>query len=166
MILSTVDISTLNGAEMLINSANSLGPVGGIFHLGQVRHENLLVVCESTIKNLRISPISFISTQVSCESLFDTSTPSHFELLWKIKVEYTKNLDTVARKSCPSLKYFVAFSDIASSFGDRAKSMLGYACAAMESILENRTIDDHPAVSIQDKRMLNLDSHNKQSFYT
>jgi fatty acid synthase, animal type len=36
VLISTGDITTLNGAEKLLKDANQLGPVGGIFNLAVV----------------------------------------------------------------------------------------------------------------------------------
>ncbi len=42
VILSNTDVSTLTGAENLIKVAASLGPVGGIFHIGHVSSTQFL----------------------------------------------------------------------------------------------------------------------------
>ena len=36
VLVSTCDVSTLEGAEQLITEASKLGPVGGVFHLAMV----------------------------------------------------------------------------------------------------------------------------------
>lgn len=37
VLVSTKDVSTLEGTERLITEARGLGPVGGVFHLAMVR---------------------------------------------------------------------------------------------------------------------------------
>lgn len=76
-------------------------------------------------------------------------TQGHFELLWKLKIEMAKNLDAASKKSCPTLKYFVGFSETASLHGISGKSMFGYVCSAMEMIYEKRRANGYPAVSFQ-----------------
>lgn len=39
VLVSTNDVSTLEGTEQLITEARKLGPVGGVFHLAMVTHQ-------------------------------------------------------------------------------------------------------------------------------
>ena len=40
VLVSTNDVSTLEGAEQLIAEASALGPVGGVFHLAMVTQQD------------------------------------------------------------------------------------------------------------------------------
>lgn len=43
VLVSTNDVSTLEGTERLIAEASTLGPVGGVFHLAMVTHKHQFV---------------------------------------------------------------------------------------------------------------------------
>ncbi|XP_073345432.1 fatty acid synthase isoform X2 [Pagrus major] len=121
VLLSTNDVSTLEGAERLIAEACTLGPVGGVFHLAMVLKDGML-------ENL---------------------TPQLFLDVNKPKYDGTINLDKVTRKLCPDLSYFVAFSSVSCGRGNVGQSNYGYANSAMERVCEKRRYDGLPGLAIQ-----------------
>ncbi|XP_041672485.1 fatty acid synthase [Cheilinus undulatus] len=121
VLVSTKDVSTLEGTEKLIKEASSLGPVGGVFHLAMVLKDGML-------ENL---------------------TPQLFIDVNKPKYDGTLNLDKVTRKSCPDLSYFVAFSSVSCGRGNAGQSNYGYANSAMERVCEKRRYDGLPGLAVQ-----------------
>ncbi|EFN60216.1 Fatty acid synthase [Camponotus floridanus] len=121
VIISTADITTFSGAECLIDESNRLAPVGGIFNLAVVLRD----------------------------ALFENLQVVDFETVILPKVNGTRNLDVVSRKSCPSLDLFVVFSTIASSRGNASQSNYGLANSAIEKIIEQRHTAGLPGLAIQ-----------------
>uniref|UniRef100_A0A8D3B9P6 Fatty acid synthase n=1 Tax=Scophthalmus maximus TaxID=52904 RepID=A0A8D3B9P6_SCOMX len=121
VLVSTSDVSALEGAEQLIAEAAALGPVGGVFHLAMVLKDGML-------ENL---------------------TPQLFLDVNKPKYDGTINLDKVTRKSCPDLRYFVAFSSVSCGRGNAGQSNYGYANSAMERVCEKRHYDGLPGLAVQ-----------------
>ncbi|KAM9837458.1 fatty acid synthase [Aulostomus maculatus] len=121
VLVSTNDVSTLEGTEKLITEACRLGPVGGVFHLAMVLKDGML-------ENL---------------------TPQHFLDVSKPKYDGTVNLDIVTRKLCPDLSYFVAFSSVSCGRGNAGQSNYGYANSAMERVCEKRRYDGLPGLAVQ-----------------
>lgn len=121
VLVSTSDVSTLEGAERLITEACELGPVGGVFHLAMVLKDGML-------ENL---------------------TPQLFLDVNKPKYDGTVNLDKVTRKMCPDLSYFVAFSSVSCGRGNAGQSNYGYANSAMERVCEKRHYDGLPGLAVQ-----------------
>ncbi|XP_062234915.1 fatty acid synthase [Platichthys flesus] len=121
VLVSTSDVTTLEGTEKLFAEAGSLGLVGGIFHLAMVLKDGML-------ENL---------------------TPEIFLEVNKPKYDGTINLDKVTRKVCPDLKYFVAFSSVSCGRGNAGQSNYGYANSAMERVCEKRHYDGLPALAVQ-----------------
>ncbi|KAJ0060389.1 hypothetical protein NL108_010160, partial [Boleophthalmus pectinirostris] len=121
LLVSTSDVSTVKGSEQLISEAQALGPVGGVFHLAMVLRDGML-------ENL---------------------TPQHFMEVNKPKYDGTLNLDSVTRKSCPELSYFVVFSSVSCGRGNAGQSNYGYANSAMERVCEKRHRDGLPGLAVQ-----------------
>ncbi|XP_034083372.1 fatty acid synthase [Gymnodraco acuticeps] len=121
VLVSTNDVSTLQGTERLIAEAGSLGPLGGVFHLAMVLKDGML-------ENL---------------------TPELFLEVNKPKYDGTVNLDKVTRKSCPDLQHFVAFSSVSCGRGNAGQSNYGYANSAMERVCEKRKHDGLPGLAVQ-----------------
>jgi len=121
IIISTIDITTLSGAEHLIAQSNQLAPIGGIFNLAAVLRDAL-------IENLK---------------------EADFKAVILPKVDITRNLDVVSRKFCPSLDYFVVFSSISSGHGLPGQTNYGFANSAMERIIEQRKTNGLPSLAIQ-----------------
>lgn len=121
VLVSTNDVSTLEGTERLIAEACTLGPVGGVFHLAMVLKDGML-------ENL---------------------TPQLFLDVNKPKYDGTKNLDKVTRRLHPGLSYFVAFSSVSCGRGNAGQSNYGYANSAMERVCEKRSYDGLPGLAVQ-----------------
>lgn len=121
VLVSTSDISTLEGTERLITEACRLGPVGGIFHLAMVLKDGML-------ENL---------------------TPQEFIDVNKPKYDGTINLDRVTRQKCPQLQQFVVFSSVSCGRGNAGQSNYGFANSTMERVCEQRRHDNLPGLAIQ-----------------
>uniref|UniRef100_A0A8C9SU62 Fatty acid synthase n=1 Tax=Scleropages formosus TaxID=113540 RepID=A0A8C9SU62_SCLFO len=121
VLVSTNDVSTLEGTEHLIAEAGKLGPVGGVFHLAMVLKDGML-------ENL---------------------TPDLFKEVNKPKYDGTIHLDRVTREHCLELKYFVAFSSVSCGRGNAGQSNYGFANSTMERICEQRRHDGLPGLAMQ-----------------
>lgn len=121
VVVSTNDVSTLEGTERLLAEACALGPVGGVFHLAMVLKDGML-------ENL---------------------TPQLFLDVNKPKYDGTINLDKVTRRTCPDLSHFVAFSSVSCGRGNAGQSNYGYANSAMERVCEKRRHDGLPGLAVQ-----------------
>lgn len=121
VVISTSDPSSVQGAQKLIDEANALGPVGGIFHFATVLAD------------------AFIESQ----------TAATFKKVCAPKMDALGYLDTVTRACCPQLDYFVAFSSQSSGRGFIGQNNYGYANSVMEHICENRRRDKLHGQAIQ-----------------
>ncbi|PSN28987.1 Fatty acid synthase [Blattella germanica] len=119
--VSTADATDEKGAQQLIKEATKLGPVGGIFNLAVVLRDAFL----------------------------ENQTEADFKTVCLPKVTGTKVLDTVSRKLCPELDYFVAFSSVSCGRGNAGQTNYGLANSAMERICEDRQASGLPGVAIQ-----------------
>ncbi|XP_051529897.1 fatty acid synthase [Myxocyprinus asiaticus] len=121
VLVSTSDVSTLEGTEHLITEACRLGPVGGIFHLAMVLKDGML-------ENL---------------------TPQQFIDVNKPKYDGTIHLDCVTRQKCPQLQQFVVFSSVSCGRGNAGQSNYGFANSTMERVCEQRRHDNLPGLAVQ-----------------
>lgn len=121
VLVSTNDVSTLEGTEHLLTEASALGPVDGVFHLAMVLKDGML-------ENL---------------------TPQLFLDVNKPKYDGTIHLDKVTRKMCPNLSHFVAFSSVSCGRGNAGQSNYGYANSAMERVCEKRRYNGLPGLAVQ-----------------
>ncbi|XP_031628631.1 fatty acid synthase-like [Contarinia nasturtii] len=121
VLVDTNDVTTLAGAQNLLNVANKLGQVGGIFNLAAVLRDNIL----------------------------ENQTEKDFQTVCAPKVNGTKYLDTASRDLCPVLDYFVCFSSVSCGRGNIGQTNYGLANSAMERIMENRQAFGLPGTSIQ-----------------
>lgn len=121
VLVSTSDVSTLDGTERLITEACRLGPVGGIFHLAMVLKDGML-------ENL---------------------TPQEFIEVNRPKYDGTINLDSVTRQKCPQLQQFVVFSSVSCGRGNAGQSNYGFANSTMERICEQRRQENLPGLAVQ-----------------
>ncbi|XP_042689180.1 fatty acid synthase [Centrocercus urophasianus] len=121
VLVSTSDVGTLEGTQLLIEEALKLGPVGGIF--------NLAVVLK--------------------DAMIENQTPELFWEVNKPKYSGTLHLDRVTRKKCPDLDYFVVFSSVSCGRGNAGQSNYGFANSAMERICEQRHHDGLPGLAVQ-----------------
>jgi fatty acid synthase len=121
IIISTHDSNTIEGSKRLLEEANRLGPIGGIFHLAVVLKPTL-------IRNQTIETFS-----ETCES--------------KINTFY--NLDKLTRISCPDIDYFVVFSSVICGKGFTGQTNYGFSNAVCERICEMRRRDGLHGLAIQ-----------------
>ncbi|XP_010131413.1 PREDICTED: fatty acid synthase, partial [Buceros rhinoceros silvestris] len=121
VLVSTSDIGTLEGTQLLIEEASRLGPVGGIFNLAVVLRDGMI----------------------------ENQTPELFLEVNKPKYSGTFHLDWVTRKKCPDLDYFVVFSSVSCGRGNAGQSNYGFANSTMERICEQRHHDGLPGLAIQ-----------------
>ncbi|NWT56328.1 FAS synthase, partial [Erythrocercus mccallii] len=121
VLVSTSDIGTLEGTQLLIEEALQLGPIGGIFNLAVVLRDGMI----------------------------ENQTPELFYEVNKPKYSGTLHLDWVTRKKCPDLDYFVVFSSVSCGRGNAGQSNYGFANSTMERICEQRCHDGLPGLAIQ-----------------
>ncbi|XP_071429466.1 fatty acid synthase [Pithys albifrons albifrons] len=121
VLVSTSDVGTLEGTQLLIEEALKLGPVGGIFNLAVVLRDGMI----------------------------ENQTPELFWEVSKPKYSGTLHLDWVTRKKCPDLDYFVVFSSVSCGRGNAGQSNYGFANSTMERICEQRHHDGLPGLAIQ-----------------
>lgn len=121
IVVFTTDVTTLSGAERLIQESNRLAPVGGIFNLAAV-------LCDALIENLK---------------------EADFKTVILPKVDVTRSLDAISRKLCPSLDYFVVFSSVSSGRGNMGQTNYGFANSTMERLMEERQVNGLPGLAIQ-----------------
>lgn len=119
--VSTQDTTNLSGAEKLLEEANQMAPVGGIF--------NLAVVLQ--------------------DALFENQSKESFQEVCRSKVNTTKNLDVASRKLCPELQLFVVFSSVSCGRGNPGQTNYGYANSIMERLCEARHAAGLPGLAIQ-----------------
>lgn len=62
---------------------------------------------------------------------------------------FLHSLLRVTRKTCPDLKYFVAFSSVSCGRGNAGQSNYGYANSVMERVCEKRCHNGFPGLAIQ-----------------
>ncbi|XP_016070948.1 PREDICTED: fatty acid synthase [Miniopterus natalensis] len=121
VLVSTSNISSLDGARGLIAEATQLGPVGGVFNLAMVLRDAML----------------------------ENQTPELFQDVSKPKYSGTLNLDRVTREACPELDYFVAFSSVSCGRGNMGQTNYGFANSTMERICEVRRHEGLPGLAVQ-----------------
>lgn len=121
VLVSTADCTKEKGAKRLLQEANSLGPVGGIF--------NLAVVLK--------------------DAMMENQSAGDFKTVCLPKVDGTKNLDNASRSLCPQLDYFIAFSSVSCGRGNAGQANYGLANSAMERICEGRQAAGLPGLAIQ-----------------
>jgi fatty acid synthase len=119
--VSTLNTNTIDGFKELIDEANRLGPIGGIFHL-------------SVVLNL---------------TLFENQTIERFRETCESKINTFVNLDKLTRSLCPELDYFVVFSSIICGKGFSGQTNYGYANSVCERICEMRRRDGFHGLAIE-----------------
>lgn len=121
VVVSSIDNSTDEGSRELIEEANKLAPIGGIFNLAMVLRD----------------------------SLFENATVEDFEQVFNPKCLGVESLDRVTRQLCPDLELFVAFSSVSCGKGNAGQANYGYANSVMERICEQRRRDGFHGLAIQ-----------------
>lgn len=122
VIIYTKSVLTVASAGKLIQTAEQLGPVGGIFNLAMVLRDALL----------------------------ENQTVENFEMVCAPKVDATINLDEASRKLCAkTCDYFVAFSSVSCGRGNLGQTNYGFANSSMERVCEQRRRDGLHGLAVQ-----------------
>ncbi|CAD6999349.1 unnamed protein product [Ceratitis capitata] len=121
VVVDTNDVTTSEGCKKLLQNANKLALVGGIFNLAAVLRD----------------------------ALIEDQTVQDYQTVCKPKVDGTKFLDLHSRTLCPELDYFVCFSSVSCGRGNVGQSNYGLANSAMERICEQRRANGLPGLAIQ-----------------
>ncbi|XP_049273338.1 fatty acid synthase-like [Rhipicephalus sanguineus] len=121
VLVSSDDVSTKEGTRKIIETATTMGPVGGIFNLAMVLRD----------------------------ALIENQTPEMYMDVCKPKVLGTQCLDSVSRKECPELDHFVVFSSVSCGRGQIGQTNYGFANSVMERLCERRVADGLPGLAIQ-----------------
>lgn len=121
VVVSTADATTERGARRLLEEANELGPVGGIFNLAVVLRD----------------------------AMMENQSEADFKTVCKPKVDGSKQLDLASRALAPQLDYFVNFSSVSCGRGNAGQANYGLANSAMERIAEARQRAGLPGLAIQ-----------------
>ncbi|KAL3221900.1 hypothetical protein MRX96_029108 [Rhipicephalus microplus] len=121
VLVSSDDISTEEGVRKIMETATSMGPVGGIFNLAMVLRD----------------------------ALIENQTAEMYMDVCKPKVLGTECLDNVSRKECPELDHFVVFSSMSCGRGQTGQTNYGFANSVMERLCERRVADGLPGLAIQ-----------------
>ena len=113
----TGNISQLHAVKNVINQAQELGPVGGVFHLAMVLVDGLM----------------------------ENQTPQTFQKSAEPKVRGTMYLDVITRQLCgDSLDWFVVFSSVSCGRGNSGQANYGFSNSFMERVCEARRADGLP----------------------
>ncbi|KAF5285955.1 hypothetical protein FQR65_LT13026 [Abscondita terminalis] len=121
VMLSQDDLTTEKGCTNLLDTANTLGVVDGIFNL----------------------------SVVLSDALFENQSKESFQTVLEPKASITHNMDTMARLRCSNLRYFVVFSSVTCGRGNLGQTNYGMANSIMERICEERVSVGYPALAIQ-----------------
>ncbi|KAM7359337.1 fatty acid synthase 3 [Cochliomyia hominivorax] len=119
--VSRSDITTYEGCQKLLEEAEELAPVGGIFNLAVVLRDGIF-------------------TNLTKESFVESLAP---------KAVASKYFDELSRKKCPKLEHFVVFSSVSCGRGNAGQTNYGMANSVMERIVEDRVANGYPAKAIQ-----------------
>ena len=120
VIVSTLDASKISEAQEIINQAELMGKLGGVFNLAMVLSD----------------------------ALFDNQTVESFKTTCDGKVAATLNLDSLTRKS-KNLDHFVCFSSISAGRGIAGQSNYAFANSFMERICEQRRAVGLPGLAVE-----------------
>jgi len=121
IVVSNKDCLTQSSASSLIDEAQTLGPLGGVFMLAMVLKD----------------------------SLFENQSKENFELVYGSKGRAGIYLDKLTRERSPHLDYFVCFSSLACGRGNPGQTNYAYANSVLERICEKRRRDGLHGIAIQ-----------------
>ncbi|XP_053201164.1 LOW QUALITY PROTEIN: fatty acid synthase-like [Panonychus citri] len=121
IIISNEDCSNLESTERLINQAQELGQIGGVFHLSMVLKDGL----------------------------FENQTAETFDEAVKPKAIACRYLDQLIRSLPYDIDYFVCFSSIAVEVGNIAQANYCFGNTAMENICRKRRLDGLHGLAIR-----------------
>ncbi|XP_067671035.1 fatty acid synthase-like [Haliotis asinina] len=121
--ISSRDIKTEAEATKLVQEAEKLGPVGGVFNLAMVLKD----------------------------SLMENQTVETFKTVCHPKAQGTICLDIATRSATcrKSLDMFVVFSSVSCGRGNAGQANYGFANSVMERVVEQRRQEGLPGVAIQ-----------------
>ena len=122
VLIYTKSVLTVASAGKLIQTAEQMGPVGGIFNLAMVLRD----------------------------AIFENQSVENFEMVCAPKVDATINLDEASRKLCAkTCDYFVAFSSVSCGRGNLGQTNYGFANSSMERVCEERRRAGHHGLAVQ-----------------
>ncbi|CAI4233223.1 unnamed protein product [Auanema sp. JU1783] len=122
VLISTLNIANKTDSEELIKQCETMGPVGGVFHLAMVLRD----------------------------CLFENQNIKNFQDAAEAKYWGTLNLDEATRKLCKKdLRWFVVFSSITSGRGNAGQTNYGWSNSTMERMIEHRREDGYSGMAIQ-----------------
>lgn len=98
--------------ENVVKKAEQLGPVEGIF--------------------------DFTASKVMENKSIDILNETDFKNTKSFKFDFIKNMDTVSRKTCQDLKYFVSFSAIEFLYADKGYVINSYANGLIQNVMKSR----------------------------
>ncbi|XP_053215026.1 fatty acid synthase-like [Panonychus citri] len=121
IIISNEDCSNLESTERLINQAQELGQIGGVFHLSMVLKDGL----------------------------FENQTAETFDEAVKPKAIACRYLDQLTRSLPYNIDYFVCFSSIVIEIGYIAQTNYCFGNTVMENICRKRRLDGLHGLAIR-----------------
>jgi fatty acid synthase len=121
VIISTANITTIEGCQNLLKAAIELGPVGGIFNFAAVLQDGI----------------------------FTNQTEEMFARSLAPKATATRLLHEASIELCKNLKHFVVFSSISCGRGSAGQTNYGMANSIMEEIVVMRHQMGLPGKAIQ-----------------
>lgn len=119
--ISTEDSTTREGCLALLEEAQTMGDVVGIFNLAVVLRD----------------------------AVFENQTEETFLESYNPKAQSTIYLDELSRALCPRLEHFVVFSSVSCGRGNAGQTNYGYSNSVMERVCENRKNAGLPGKAIQ-----------------
>lgn len=118
----TKSVLTPTSAGKLIQAAQEMGPLGGIFNLAMVLRD----------------------------AIIENQTVENYEVVCAPKIDATIALDEASRKLCKdTCDYFVAFSSVSCGRGNLGQSNYGFANSVMERVCELRRKDGLHGLAVQ-----------------
>ncbi|CAG2102302.1 unnamed protein product [Medioppia subpectinata] len=124
------------GANVMISTLNASDPK---------ECEQLMAGCE---KEAPVAGI-FCLAMVLSDGLFTNQTEKSMQKVFEPKIDAIKNLDTISRKLCPHLQYFVAFSSVSGGRGNAGQTNYGLANVYMQEVCESRRRQGLHGLAIQ-----------------
>ncbi len=121
IVVFTRDSNSEEGSKLLLEEANKLGTIGGIFHLAVALND----------------------------ALYENHTIETFRQTCESKINTFVNLDKLTRALNLNLDYFVCFSSVSCGIGNPGQTNYGYANSVLERICELRRKDGLHGLAIQ-----------------
>ncbi|GFS17705.1 fatty acid synthase [Elysia marginata] len=123
VVILSISVNTVENANILVQSATKLGPIGGFFNLGLVLVDKPFL--EHTVESFT-APLD-------------------------VKINTTRLLDQISREEPvrSSLDYFVLFSSMVANHGHTGQYNYGFGNSVAEHICERRRLDGIPGLVVQ-----------------